>query len=156
MAKAKAKAKKRTPKRTLKKDWRPKFLQALADTGSVVRAVAVAKVARSYAYEIRTAEPSFAAAWKEAEEIGVELMEAEARRRAVEGCLKPVFQGGKRVGEVLEYSDTLLIFLLKAHRPEKYRERSQVEHTGKDGGPIRYADATDADLDAEIKRLQSV
>lgn len=28
---------------------------------------------------------------------------------------------------ITEYSDTLLIFLLKAHRPKKYRERYSVE-----------------------------
>ncbi len=27
-----------------------------------------------------------------------------------------------------EYSDTLCIFLLKAHAPEKYRERVDVKH----------------------------
>jgi len=30
------------------------------------------------------------------------------------------------VGCIKEYSDTLLIFLLKAHRPKKYRERYDV------------------------------
>jgi hypothetical protein len=29
---------------------------------------------------------------------------------------------------VREYSDVLLIFLLKAHRPEKYRERLTLDH----------------------------
>lgn len=37
---------------------------------------------------------------------------------------------------VREYSDTLAIFLLKAHKPEKYRERH--EHTGPNGGPIQF------------------
>ena len=32
----------------------------------------------------------------------------------------------------------------------------KVEHTGKDGGPIQYEDATDDDLDAEIERLSGV
>lgn len=125
MAKAK-----QTRKRTAKKDWRPAFLLALAKTGSVVRACQKSKVVRSVAYKRRSDEPAFAEAWKEAEEIGVELMEAEARRRAVEGCKRPVFHAGKKCGEILEYSDTLLIFLLKAHRPEKYRERSEVKHSG--------------------------
>lgn len=116
--------------RTPKKDWHPAFLAALADTGSVSRACKVAKVGRTAAYEHREADADFAAAWKDAERISVELMEDEARRRAVEGCRKPVFQGGKRVGEILEYSDTLLIFLLKARRPDVYRERSTVEHSG--------------------------
>lgn len=151
MAKAK-----RTLKRAPKKIWKPAFLESLADTGSVMHAVKVAKIARSAAYKARDADPEFAASWAEAEQIGVELMEAEARRRAVEGCKRPVFYKGKQCGAILEYSDTLLIFLLKAHKPEKYRERSQVEHTGKNGGPIQYADVTDADLDAEITRLTSV
>ena len=54
-----------------------------------------------------------------------------ARRRAAEGTLKPVYQGGKLVGEIREFSDTLLIFLLKGKRPEVYRENVKVEHSGK-------------------------
>lgn len=34
--------------------------------------------------------------------------------------------------------------------------KERVEHTGKNGGPIQYAQTTDADLDAEIQRLQGV
>lgn len=123
-------AKKPTRKPTPKKDWRPKFLATLADTGSVVRAVKAAGIHRSTAYDHRESDKAFADAWKEAETISVEVMESEARRRAVEGCKRPVFHAGKRVGEVLEYSDTLLIFLLKAHKPDKYRDRSSVEHSG--------------------------
>jgi hypothetical protein len=33
-----------------------------------------------------------------------------------------VFQGGKQVGTVRKYSDTLLMFLLKGIRPQKWRE----------------------------------
>jgi hypothetical protein len=29
-----------------------------------------------------------------------------------------------------------MIFLLKARRPDKYREKSTVEHTGPDGAPL--------------------
>lgn len=61
--------------------------------------------------------------------MAVERMENEARRRAVEGTLRPVFHGGAQVGEVREYSDTLLIFLLKAHDP-KYRDKQQIEYSG--------------------------
>ena len=42
-----------------------------------------------------------------------DALEAEARRRAVEGVRKPVFYQGVICGWVGEYSDTLLIFLLK-------------------------------------------
>jgi hypothetical protein len=43
------------------------------------------------------------------------------------GTLKPVYQGGKKVGAVREYSDTLLMFLLNGGRPEKYKHR--IDHT---------------------------
>lgn len=56
-------------------------------------------------------------------------MEAEAWRRGKTGVLKPVYQGGKKVGSVREYSDTLLIFMLKGTRPEKYRDRQQIDVT---------------------------
>jgi hypothetical protein len=38
--------------------------------------------------------------------------------------------GLPRLATIKEYSDTLAIFLLKAHAPEKYRENSKVELTG--------------------------
>lgn len=124
-------APKRTPNRTPKKgDWKPRFIQELARRGNVSLAAAKAKIGRQYAYQARGADAAFKAAWDEAVEISTELMEEEARRRAVEGTLRPVFQGGKLVGKVKEYSDTLLIFLLKARKPDKYRDRQSVEHSG--------------------------
>ena len=38
--------------------------------------------------------------------------------------------GQPRKATVKEYSDTLAIFLLKAHAPDKYRDNSKVEVTG--------------------------
>jgi hypothetical protein len=93
-------------------------------------------VARNTVYERRDADPEFAKAMADAIESGVDDLELEARRRAKDGSLKPVFQGGEHVGDIREYSDTLTIFLLKAHRPEKYRDNHKHEITGADGGPI--------------------
>lgn len=90
-----------------------------------------ANLPRQTVYQWRDANPDFAAAWEEALEHGAEAMEDEARRRGVDGTQKPVYQGGKLVGHVQEYSDTLLIFLLKGRKPEKYRENSHIEHSGK-------------------------
>ncbi len=60
----------------------------------------------------------------------VAKLEAEADRRAVTGTLKPVYQGKEHVGDIREYSDTLLIFRLKGLAPDKYRERIEQEHKG--------------------------
>ncbi|MBX9745474.1 MAG: hypothetical protein K2X34_01135 [Hyphomonadaceae bacterium] len=93
-------------------------------------AAAQARISRQALYTWRRTDPKFAHDWDEAIEAGTDLLERAALKRAVEGVKKPVFQGGEKVGEVTEYSDTLLIFLLKARRPAKYRERYEVKHDG--------------------------
>ena len=111
-------------------EWAPLFLEILSDTSNVSEACRSVGIGRTTAYEHYHAEPDFAAAWDEAVETGTDALELEARRRAKDGIEKPVYQGGELVGTVREYSDTLMIVLLKAHRPEKFRERSQVDLSG--------------------------
>ena len=124
---------------TPKKEWHAPFLKRLCETANVSAACRRAKISRVVAYEDRKEYPEFAAAWEEALEIATEALELEARRRAERGVLDPVYQGGVKVGTVRKYSDTLLIFLLKAHKPEKYADRRQ--HSGPDGGPIAFTGA---------------
>lgn len=115
---------------------RTAFLDELRKRGNVSEAAAVAGIGRRTAYEVRDRDPEFAAAWDEAIEAAVDAMEAEAWRRAVEGVDEPVFgrvgkdQDGE-VGTIRRYSDALMNTLLKAHRPEKYRERIDVQQHGK-------------------------
>jgi hypothetical protein len=113
--------------------WEGDFLSALRDTGNVHLAEEAAGVSRSLAYKRRGQDAAFAEAWDEALEEAIDKLEAVAWRRASEGVKKTkgVWFNGRRVGEeaVLEFSDTLLIFLLKAHRPQKYRENVQVSHS---------------------------
>jgi hypothetical protein len=106
------------------------FLEALSETGNVTAAIQIAGTSRTRVYELRKEDSSFAAAWEEAEEIAVDGLEAEARRRAVEGVQEPLVSAGKLVrdddGEpiaIRRYSDNLLLALLRAHRPPR-RERS--------------------------------
>jgi hypothetical protein len=102
--------------------WPRAFLAALRRSGVVRSACRAARVGRSTAYRHRDTDPAFAAAWDRALETAVDALELEARRRAVEGVERSVFHAGKQVGIIHDYSDTLLIFLLKANRPEKYRD----------------------------------
>ena len=99
------------------------FLTSLAETGNVSAAARAAKVSRSYAYRLKTADPEFAADWAEALETAIDALDAEARRRALDGVETPHFHQGRVCGTGRKYSDTLLMFLLRAHRPERYRER---------------------------------
>lgn len=125
--------KKVTPK---KSEWKPAFLEHLRETANVSSSARSAGVARQVAYKERDNSEAFRGAWDDAIEEGLDYLEGEARRRAYEGTLRPVYQKGEKVGEIREYSDTLTIFLLKGGRPEKYAERVKQEHTGKGGGPI--------------------
>jgi hypothetical protein len=106
--------------------WASNFLEALIDKGTVNSAAKAVGVQRTTPYALRKRDASFAEAWAEAEEASTQKLEAEAIRRATEGIEKPVTIAGKR--EVIRtYSDTLLIFLLKARRPDVYRERIEVD-----------------------------
>ena len=133
-----AEAMPRTAKRTPEKDWKPAFLKELCQCGNVSLSANKAKVGRRTVYQARESDPAFAEAWEEAIEISTEYLEGEARRRAYNGVLEPVFHIGKKVGTVRKYSDTLLIFLLKAHKPKKYRDRHSVEHSGPDGKAVEH------------------
>lgn len=119
--------------------WRPAFLASLALTGNVSEAARAASIDRTTAYAARETDEAFAAAWTGAIDEATDHLEAEARRRAVDGVTEPVFYQGVQCGVVRRYSDGLLQTLLKAHRPEKYRDRSAVELTGKGGGPVETA-----------------
>jgi len=112
--------------RTLKK--RGEFLETLRATGgNVSKACAVLGLARQRVYEWREADKDFAVAWDEAVEFGTDELEEEARRRAFAGVDEPVFYQGEECGAVRKYSDTLLIFLLKGRKPDKYRERVSID-----------------------------
>lgn len=150
--------KQRTSRRkaaTRRRDWKPVFLEAFRDTGMVTAACEAASVARSAVYDARQKDEAFALAWHDVEEETTEQMEREAFRRGVEGVERPVYQGGKRVGAVRDFSDTLLIFMLKARKPEKYRERYDVNHSGRVdiGGltPERLRAMSDEEL-ADLER----
>jgi hypothetical protein len=97
---------------------RQKFLKRLAETCNVSEASRVAGIARSTAHDWRGANGEFAKAWDEAIEQARDALEAEARRRAVEGWNEPVYQQGKKVGTIRRYSDRMLEVLLKGHRPQ--------------------------------------
>lgn len=106
------------------------FCAALVESCNVGKACAAIGVSRTWAYDLRDANPAFAAAWDAAMGRGVSALEDEAHRRAFDGVEEPVFHLGKQVASVQKYSDTLAIFLLKAHAPEKYRERTDVNVKG--------------------------
>lgn len=116
------------------------FLAALSETCNVGRACRAVDISRYTAYKWRKSDQEFAEAWDEAMRVGVIALEDEAHRRAMEGTEEPVFHSGQQCGTIRKYSDTLAIFLLKAHNPTKYRDNQRLELTGADGGPVQVDD----------------
>ena len=112
------------------------FLAAYRKTGSITAAAAAASCKRQAHYFWLTQDPKYKTAFEAAEDEAVNSLEDEARRRAKEGWMEPVYYKGTVCGAIRKFSDTLLIFLLKGAKPEKYRDR--YEMTGKDGGPIEH------------------
>ncbi len=101
----------------------------MAATGNVSLSAKAAGIGRTAAYEERARDARFAAEWDEAHESFLDKAEQEAFRRALRGVREPAgWYQGTPGGYVQRYSDTLLIFLLKGGRPEKYRDN--VNHTG--------------------------
>jgi hypothetical protein len=120
--------------RTPEKD--AKFFAALSAGKTVQKALSASGYKRQTVYDWRASDEEFRRQWDEATQQAVELMEAEADRRAIIGVVKPLMYQGAKVGAVREYSDTLLMFRLKALKLEKYRENVRQELTGPDGRPF--------------------
>ena len=127
--KTRTKAAKAKPRR----QWKAKWLEAFAELGMVSAACEAVKVGRQTVYDARK-DDAFATAWDEIENQTTEAMEREAYRRGVEGVEEPLVSAGKHVTSVTKYSDTLLIFMLKARKPGTYRENVKVEHSGQIDG----------------------
>lgn len=120
-------------------DWRPRFLEAYAKSGNVLASAQAAGVTRQWVYRYANAHPEFADAWHEAEQDAIDVLEAAARTRALSG------------------SDTLIIFLLKALRPEKYRERVDVNVLREEARQIAAASGLDdADTEGLVDRAEQI
>lgn len=113
------------------------FLAALALCGNMSEAARISKIPREYIYKVLGKDMEFKQQVDDAMEQSFDLMEKEARRRAVEGYEEAVYQGGQQVGSLRRFSDTLLIFLMKGARPRKYRDNFSHEVSGPHGEPIK-------------------
>jgi len=116
------------------------FLEAYATTANISYAAKAAGIRRKTMYDWQEKYDDFCSRMAEAREEAYDKLEHEALRRAVEGVQRkrPIIVGREIVDyEVItEYSDRLLEVLLKARRPDVFREKTSIEHSGPNGQPI--------------------
>ncbi len=98
--------------------WQERFLKSLRETPNVTAACAAAGVSRQTAYRTRAEDSVFAEKWQDALDLAMDALEARAFEIAMEG------------------DTNLLQFMLRAHRPETYKETQRRELTGADGQPL--------------------
>lgn len=99
------------PRRRLPTDWKDKLLFALEQGHTITEAARHAGISRRTVYRQMNRSPRFREQIDEAIEAGTDRLEDMALKRAEQG------------------SDTLLMFLLKARRPEKFREHYTHQHS---------------------------
>lgn len=114
---------------SIKENWQERFLQIYEESCNITTAARAVQIGRRTVYREKARNPDFAAKMAAAEEVAVSHLEEVAYQRATES------------------SDTLLIFLLKANRPAKYRERIDVKH----GGSVNHNHRIEEGLDEEIE-----
>jgi hypothetical protein len=110
--------------------WRRPFLAELRKWGSVTAACRAAGITPQHAYRVRRRKARFAKAWKAALVMArkrkLNIAEREVFRRAVYGRDEPIYQGGQLVGQKRKRSDALLVRILEAEAPRKYRTRYEA------------------------------
>ena len=133
------------------------FIDAYRKVGNITTAAQLANVGRRTHYDWIAEDSEYAAEVADATEEAADTLEQEAWRRAVEGVEEPVgWYQGRAGGLVRKYSDTLLIFLLKAARPAKFRESFGAplgdadEHARKIAGALREIEGADGAANAPV------
>lgn len=127
------------PWRRLK--WTTAFLLKLKENANVAEACRAAGISRQIPYALQKTDPDFAERWTDAVEEAIDALEIAAMQRARDGgeILKFDKYGNAMVdprvkgpnGEPVYYtervySDSLANLLLKAHRPDKYRDNPKI------------------------------
>lgn len=118
------------------------FLRVLAATGNASKAARAVRMSLTTARNHRAADEAFAEQWEEALSQFHHDFEESLAVRAMHGVKEPLLYQGQfvrwpedhpeagRIAHVVKYSDSLGPVLLKAHDPERHRDRSDVRVKG--------------------------
>src|SRR5215510_4844316 len=100
------------------------FLLAYAKLGVLQKAADACQIDVTNHYHWKRTDPAYLAAFADAQEMAADLHEDEASRRALGWDETRIGENGTPY-TIRKYSDTLLIFRLKALLPDKYRDHGK-------------------------------
>ena len=123
---------------TIGQGKRRKFLEKLAEVGSVKLAAKHAKVARQTLYGLRTHDPEFRKAWDEAKDLGDLALEDEAYERSVIGL-----------------SDGMLKYTLQKRLPERWGDPPKTVNQNLNV-TLMSADQREEDARNLLRRLRAL
>lgn len=123
------------------------FLSAYSQVGTITHAAKAAGVDRTLHFHWMKADDEFAEAFEQARQCFCDELEFEAMRRARHGVQQDIFYKGVKIATKRDYSDALIIFMLKGARPEKYGDIQG-------GGGINL-NVNIVDAQAVLKRLDA-
>ena len=104
---------------------RQRFLLTLSKPGHTSKACQTSGLTRRQVTTLREDDAAFGRAYDDAMNEAVDLLEAEAWRRALRGTTQPISRAGQPV-VTRRYSDPLLMMLLRGCRPEKFRMQGKT------------------------------
>lgn len=140
---------------------RADFIATLRATGNASAAARAAGISSTTAYAHRAADEVFRGEWDDALLTFHEEFEGAAAARAMYGVRKALLHKGEFVrwpadhpeaGQIayeVVYSDSLVLPLLKAHRPERHRDRTETRLSG----GLQTTDMDDATLLARAQQI---
>lgn len=115
-------------------EFKETFVMMLGQVPNITAVCRLMDISASNIHVARKKDPKFDEAVLAAIDEGYDMLEEEARRRAVDGIVEPVFYRGEQVVDVSgnptgirKYSDQLLIALLKGYRPKRFNPGAKVQ-----------------------------
>lgn len=115
-------------------EFKEAFLLMLGQVPNITAICRLMNVGTEAVRTARKKDPGFDEGVLAAIDEGYDMLEEEARRRAVDGIVEPVFYRGEQVLDakgnptgIRKYSDQLLIALLKGYRPKKFNPGAKLQ-----------------------------
>jgi hypothetical protein len=138
----------------ISKKKRKQFIEILSKTGRVSAASrAVGYTSSNFLRKVRKEDEDFALEWDMALEAAADHLAEVAIERAENGTLEPVYYKGDVVGHKVNYSDSLLMFVLRKLDPS-YRDSAGRGETNLNFGiailPMTAPNETDWETRAQL------